>query len=175
VEDTEISGATEAQLVGLVSPAVYRRVYLHDSQADHLKLDAGTLEYSYLPDDYRPTSDSHNDAIQTGESNGPIVIRYNNIEGQYQYQTSAILMLSSSGRISNVLIEGNRLYGGNYTLYLRDSGSGAPDNITVRNNVFVRDSWNFGPTSIDYNGQCYRWENNTYSDGAPLDGPSGGC
>jgi hypothetical protein len=84
-------------------------------------------------------------------------------------------MLSSSGRISNVLIEGNRLYGGNYTLYLRDSGSGAPDNITVRNNVFVRDSWNFGPTSIDYNGQCYQWENNTYGDGTPVVGPSGGC
>jgi hypothetical protein len=175
VEDTEISGASEAQLVGLVSPAVYRRIHLHDSPADHLKLDAGTLEFSYLQNDFQPTPDSHNDAIQTGESSGPIVIRNNNIEGPFRNQTSAILMKSDFGPISNVTVESNRLYGGNFTLYLVDGGVGVPDNVIVRNNVFVRDSWNFGPTSIDYNGQCYRWENNTYDDGAPVDGPSGGC
>ncbi len=178
VEDTEISGATEAQLVGLVSGAIYRRVHLYDSQGDHLKLDAGTLEESFLENDYRPTASSHNDAVQTGVSSGPIIIRNNNIEGPFQDQTSALIIKSDFGTINDVTIEGNRLYGGNYTLYLRSGGgNSAPDNVIVRDNVFVRDSWNFGPTSIDtFRGQCIVWEENRYSDdSSSVLAPAGGC
>ena len=42
-----------------------------------------------------------------------------------------------------MLIEDNFLSGGGYTLYItnKDQGGGDPTNVTVRNNVFEKDSW----------------------------------
>jgi hypothetical protein len=100
-----------------------------------------------------------------------IVVRNNTILLPDQ-QTSTVILGTYAGSIDNVLIEGNYLNGGAYTIYSRDNGNGygAPTNVTVRGNVFGRD-YLYGLLSAD--GEV-TWVNNTWADtGAPAnDGDS---
>lgn len=169
IEDVEIVGISGKRSAGLVHYGEWtaRRVNIHRFQ-DAVKMRTNqTLEYSWLHDLYKAPG-SHNDAVQSiGGSNS--VIRGNNIENQLG-QTSAIILQSNNDQVANWIIEGNRLAGGGYTFYLRDKGSGfgAPRNMTVRNNVWVRDSYRFGPHSLDA-GPGWIWTGNTHDDGTPLD------
>jgi hypothetical protein len=60
-----------------------------------------------------------------------------------------------------VLIEGNYLNGGSYTVYARNNNTlGAPTDVTIRGNAFGRD-YLYGILSAD--GEV-TWEDNTWVD-----------
>lgn len=167
IEDTQIVGVSGERSSGLVHYGQWtaRRVDI-SGYADGVKMRSNQiLESSWIHDLYK-SNGSHNDAIQSiGGRNS--VIRNNTIEGPWRSQTSAILLQSNSSSIENWVIEGNRLVGGNFTLYLTDKGNGhgAPRNVTVRNNVWVRGSWQFGELKID-EGPGLVWSGNRYDDGS---------
>ena len=112
-----------------------------------------TIEDSYLAGFYRVDGESHNDAIQSsGGSN--IVIRRNTVLGPYQMSTAAIILQANQSALSNVLVEGNYLSGGSYTIYTSDKGAGA-SNIRVINNVIERDGWLYGWKSTNTSAAVY--------------------
>ena len=168
IEDVEIAGTDTNCSVGIVyGNYTARRVNAHGC-ADGLRIGTNTaVEASYIHDQRKATG-THNDAIQSvGGSNVRIV--GNNIVGPFQQSTSAVLLQTNNGPIDNVLMEGNRMSGGSYVLYVKDKGTGygAPTNVTIRNNVWVWDSWLWGSHTVD-KGAGFVWQNNTYEDGRPV-------
>lgn len=168
IEDTQIVGISGERSAGLVHYGQWtaRRVDV-SGYADGVKMRSNQVLESSWVHDLHKSAGSHNDGIQSiGGRNS--VIRNNTIEGPWQSQTSAILLQSNGSSIESWVIEGNRLVGGNYTLYLTDKGNGhgPPRNVTVRNNVWVRDSYKFGPLKLNA-GPGLVWSGNRYDDGAP--------
>jgi hypothetical protein len=95
--------------------------------------DHDVLENSYIHD-LAFTSSSHNDGVQqNGGSND--VVRHNTIFNPHN-QTSCVNFTTDFGGISNILITGNLLNGGNYTVYSRSGGNGDPTGLTVTGNHF---------------------------------------
>ena len=86
------------------------------------------------------------------------------------YKSNACLMIGSDvGEITTISIRNNYMEGGNYTVYLRDSGNGygSPVNVRMHGNTFGTD-YNFGPLSIDYNSTI-SIDNNLWTDGSFMD------
>jgi hypothetical protein len=133
VEDVEVAGLGDCESAINFQHYTARRVDVHGC-SDGLKIgNATTVVDSYIHD-MRMTPGSHNDGIQSTGGTG-IVIRGNRIVNPSN-QTSCILLGDEEGAIDGVLVEGNWLDGGNYTIY---AGAGTTNpNITVRGNRFGR-------------------------------------
>ena len=178
VENVEVTNCDSACVLPAGAennPVVIRRAHVHNSKGDLVKATSNlVIEASYLHG-FNPAPGAHNDALQTsGGSN--IELRGNRIDGPFQAQTSAYIVKPDFAPIDNVVIESNWLSGGAYTVYLRDSSSHpAPTNVRIVNNVWIRDSWQFGPLSSDTSLEsCLEWTDNHYDDGSPYAGPQHG-
>lgn len=83
---------------------------------------------------------THNDGVQVS-SGSNVTIRNSIFERNLG--NAAIFIDADQGAISNVLVEGNRLGGGGFTLYSIQSRSapqfGRPTNVIIRNNVFTEE------------------------------------
>ena len=136
VQDTEIDGS------GVVSSAVgfsnftLLRVNIHDVVDGPRLGDDTAIVDSYVHDLVR-TDDSHNDTVQvTGGSH--ILVRHNTLEAYDEASgdlfNSAIQVGSTSAAVSDLVIEGNYLDGGNYTVNFRADLDGT--GIVGRDNTF---------------------------------------
>lgn len=136
VEDVEIDGT------GVVSTAVgfagyaLLRVDIH-SVIDGPRLGSGTaIQDSYVHGLTR-VQDSHNDAVQITGGSG-IVIRHNTLsavaESTGDLLNAAVMIGSQSAPVRDVLIEGNYLDGGNYTVNFHPDL--VAEGIVLRDNVF---------------------------------------
>ncbi len=136
LEDVEIDGS------GVVSTAVGFSHYKLLRANIHHVIDgprvgtATVVQDSYVHDLVR-TDGSHNDALQvTGGSN--IVVRHNTLdaydEASGDYFNAAIQVGSSKAPVEDLLIEGNYLNGGNYTVNFRPDL--AASGIVGRGNTF---------------------------------------
>jgi hypothetical protein len=165
IEDTTVVGGTSKSVYG--ENMTLRRVNLSGG-SDALQLGKNTvIEDSYLHD-MSSLPGAHNDAIQsTGGSN--VVIRGNTIQGPYQEQTSAIIIQTNFRPIEDVLIEDNFLSGGAYTLYSNDrnNGYGPPRNVQVKDNVFEKNSSQFGHLSSNSLEEM-SFSNNIFHTGEPI-------
>ncbi len=100
---------------------------------------------------------THNDGVQVS-SGSNVTVRNSTFERNLG--NAAIFIDADQGAISNVLIEGNRLGGGGFTLYSIQSRSapqfGRPTNVTIRNNVFTEehhyDYATIAPTGTTFTG-----------------------
>jgi hypothetical protein len=92
----------------------------------------------------------------TGGSN--ITVRHNRIDNPHA-QTSCLMVGGEYGSPSNILIEGNYLNGGNYTIYLDPKGT----NRVIRD-TFTK-TYVCGPAAL---AGRYTWQHNRYTDGSPL-------
>ena len=172
IEDCELDGRDQSTQAVVHAGYTIRRCNIHNTE-DGLRASGDVvIEDNYIHDlsvNGTTWSDSpHNDGVQSiGGSN--IVVRNNRIEGPYREQTSAIIFHAHLvGPLRNVLIEGNLLSGGTYTLNLK-ARDGQPDlgsDVVVRDNVIVKDSWKFGPLNTD-RAKAVVYEGNTLSDGSP--------
>jgi hypothetical protein len=182
VEDSEIFGnsASPHQFASGISnhggAITIRRVEIH-TITDGIVTSAGLIEDSYLHSP-RLFPDDHTDMVQA--NGGPqgdlqLVIRNNTIINT-EDQTGAVSLFDNFRRVRDVLVEGNLLAGGGYTLYgggLTSEGSN-PANIVVRNNVFSRRVWPesgfWGPSAyFDEDAPGNLWSGNVWEDdGSPV-------
>lgn len=133
-----------------------------------------TIMDSWIHDLWATGPDPHNDGMQSVGGRNVNILR-NNIEGPYQAQNAALILgAGTTPYLENYTIAGNRLHGGGFTVYIGGKdGNPTPQNIVVRDNVWVRDSWTFGPLSLRLNWPAGDpgavWEGNTFDDGAPYE------
>ena len=151
VEDSEISckGALGGTAVTWQNFTV-RRINAYACENTIWAENNVIIEDSYLHDPihYDPVTDPHTDTVQIPEGATNITIRNNTIYGDYVNQdsfgTSAIM---GGYRTSNILITGNLLAGGGYTVYCNEDGPG--NNFRFTNNrfsrIFVSTVGGFGP------------------------------
>ena len=109
---------------------------------------------------------THNDGVQVS-SGSNVTVRNSTFERNLG--NSAIFIDADQGPISNVLIEGNKLGGGGFTLYSIQSRSapqfGRPTNVTIRNNVFTEEH-HYDYATIAATGTT--WTNNKNLSGATI-------
>ncbi|MEM8902261.1 MAG: right-handed parallel beta-helix repeat-containing protein, partial [Actinomycetota bacterium] len=135
--------------------------------ADGMKANGNVLVENSHIHDLRKWAGTHNDGIQsTGGSN--IVIRNNIIEGANRSSVSAIKLTSENRHLSDVVVQGNRLSGGNYTLYLTNKpGQRPPTDIQIIDNVFVDGTAKWGWRQVDASSS-QTWRGNRTSGGNAL-------
>jgi hypothetical protein len=117
--------------------------------ADGVKMHGGQrLEHSYIHD-LATGEETHNDAIQvtSGENS---VIHHNTLIAPVQ--NAAIMMSSNFAPVDNWTITENRFSGGNYTVYIVNQGFGDPTRVTLTDNTWVTDSWQYGPYVVQGDG-----------------------
>jgi cell wall-associated NlpC family hydrolase len=137
IEDVEVAGS--AGCLRAVEPAgdgaTMTRMNIHGCE-DGIEMYSGdTITDSYIHD-LAFTGGSHNDGIQqNGGSND--IVRHNTIFNPHN-QTSCVNFTTDFGGISDIMITGNLLNGGNYTVYSRSGGNGDPTGVSITDNHFGR-------------------------------------
>ena len=139
VVDSEIDGNGTASVAILPGEYTLRRVDIHDVlDGPRIEGDNVLIEDSYIHHLHR-VEGGHHDTIQIRRGNG-IVIRRNNLQA-YNPATgdpmnAAIQIGSLTAPMRGLVVDGNLMNGGNYTI---NSGKSGPDPSHYRNNVFGRD------------------------------------
>ncbi len=138
IEDTEIDGLGTAQVGVGWSAYTLRRVNIH-GVADGARFGSGvTIESSWIHD-MVSIGTLHADALQTTTASNT-VIRGNYLDPRNRatgaFHNAAIMLGSETGTrtVRNVLIEGNVLGGGNFSVNVR--GDINAETVVVRDNVF---------------------------------------
>ena len=148
--DSEVIGFDNG--IGFSNWNAYR-VDINGQADDGVKLGSNvTLQDSWIHD-LKPSPGAHADGaqLQSGEKN--VTVRHNNIDLGTSPNANAALFLapdlgpSSAGPL---VIDGNRLNGGNYTVFCVDGNNGQYfiSNISIVNNRFGRAS-QYGPARIN--------------------------
>ncbi|MCR6502427.1 calcium-binding protein [Shinella sp. CPCC 101442] len=140
LQDSEIDGS------GITVNAIYGfgtflRNNLHDVD-NGINVIAPTLIKDNYIHNLRGGSDAHYDGIEINGGHD-IDIIHNTIINDHD-QTSAIMMNNDFGGLSNITIEGNRLVGGGYTVYLDDrfnGGTVVDSSIKITNNQIGGGHW----------------------------------
>ncbi|MGC1273280.1 MAG: hypothetical protein WBC44_06200 [Planctomycetaceae bacterium] len=95
---------------------------------------------------------AHCDGIQTMKGQGDWdtwIINRCRIEGPWQRQTSALMLQADTGDLSGVTVRDCLLSGGTYTVYTRAKTGNVISKVRVVGNVWVDQSWKYGPHSND--------------------------
>jgi hypothetical protein len=160
VEDSEFRGGYHTAAIAFDN-WVGVRLNVHDMPDDGFKLGSNaTLQDSWVHD-FTPESGAHADGLQmqNGVTNSNVIHNFINIAGN-----AALFLAPDLGPTTNgpLLVDGNILGGGNYTLYNVDGNNGQyfVHNITIRNNRFLR-TYRYGP--VDQNVPS-TWTNNVWND-----------
>jgi hypothetical protein len=164
IEDSEIGHSSQAGGSGVFGNNVtVRRVNIHHQQDGIFAGDNSLYERVYCHD---LMSDAHADCFQdVGHSN--YTIRSSTLDGRFANgatANAAIIIKSDFGPISNVVVEGNYLNGGNLIVMV-DKGSSyaAPKNILIRENAFGRDV-RFPPgVLLRHPSATITWQNNYWA------------
>ena len=167
MEDGEIHNVDSSALIGRNFTA--RRLNIHHSGGDGIKAEGNVLVEGCWIHHLGMNPGAHADGNQTRNGSN-IVFRGNNIdmpEGLTGFRTNAAFIIQDeTGPVSNFLIEGNWLNGGNYTIMLANEQYGGPSNITILNNRFGRD-YRYGTLTLD--GLSVVASGNVWDDtGAPM-------
>jgi len=152
LEDGEITGMESAAVYG--SNFTARRLYVHNSGNDAFKPQQNVVIEDSFITELGYVADSHADGVQM-VSGKNVTIRRNNfvMHDQPGFNNSQVVIVqTNNGPVDNIVVEGNWINGGGYSLQFRDknAGYGAPTNVAIRNNRFG-DDYQFGPWSLDGN------------------------
>ncbi len=168
IEDSEIWGFSNG--IGFDNWSA-RRVDIHGMADDGVKLGSNvSLEDSWIHD-MHPSSDAHADGAQMQGGSRDVVVRHNVIDmSSSQGATNAALFLAPDQGPNSpgpLLVQGNWLDGGNYTLYCVDGANGryTVDNISIVANRFGT-HFTYGPVRVNVPVQAR--ENVMDATGAPL-------
>ncbi|GGI08382.1 discoidin domain-containing protein [Egicoccus halophilus] len=168
VLDTEIVGRGESCIAGIAHHSFTARRVEVTNCDDGFRIGTDTtIEDSFVHGLRKSKGDEHNDAMQTTGGRN-IVIRNNTMISVWRRQTSSILLQAIFSPIDNVLVEGNLMSGGTYTIYVENANDQpGPTNVTIRDNVLVEGSGLYGHRRFR-NAQV-RWEGNVFSTGGRAD------
>jgi hypothetical protein len=128
---------------------------------DGIKLgNDSSYEQVYVHDLDSLSSDPHADAIQAdgGSSGVRIVDSILDSTGPLGTGNASVFLKSDLGPIDDVLVVGNQLNGGAYTVFVQDGGNGQPAGVTFTDNTLGPD-FAFGLTDID---GPVEWSGNTF-------------
>jgi hypothetical protein len=139
VEDSEIDGNGAGNVAILPGGYTLRRVDIHDVlDGPRVEGDDVLIEDSYIHHLHR-VEGGHHDTIQIRHGNG-IVIRRNNLQAfnpdTRDPMNASIQIGSLNGPLTGLVVDGNLMNGGNYTI---NAGKSSPDPSYWRNNRFGRD------------------------------------
>ncbi|WP_369140394.1 hypothetical protein [Modestobacter versicolor] len=146
VQDTEIDGMGTADIGVGWSDYTLRRVEIHRTNDGARLGDDVLIERSWIHDMTRQ-GELHPDCVQATQGVG-ITLRGNNLDVPARdigdLNNAAIMLGSETGkrRLEQVLVEGNWLNGGNYTVNVRQDTD--LDDVVFRGNVYGPDS-RYGP------------------------------
>jgi hypothetical protein len=140
LEDVEIDGLGRAGNGIVHNNYTLRRVEIANASDGARAGSNVTIEHSYIHSLARMEG-SHNDGVQT-ITGANVTLRGNTIDvvtGDEQDLMNAAYIISpnkTGGLVDNVIVEGNYLNGGNYTLYLGQGGAFPVTGLVVRDNEF---------------------------------------
>lgn len=123
---------------------------------------------SFLHDPSTECSGRHYDVMHSQGAVG-LHVKNSTLLGRWQNQTAALIAQSNQSQLRDLRLENSFLSGGTFTVYVRERNYGAPRDITVTNNLWQADSWQFGPTSLNC-GSGWSWSGNTTTAGATVEG-----
>ena len=155
IENSELMHAKSAAIYGADFTASYNNI--HDTEGDGVKpVRNAVIENNWIHHLGRGEG-AHADGVQA-VSGSNFTIRGNYFDmpvtDPAPYKTNAaIFMTTNNGEISDVVIDGNIMNGGNYTLVVSDKGRGygQPSDVAITNNVFGPD-YRYGTSNIDAEG-----------------------
>lgn len=181
VEDTEISGGggrpLEFGILNYAGMLTVRRVDVH-TMMSAVQTPQGLIEDSYFhaPKDF---PGAHVTLVASGSGPRPgmsLTIRHNAILNPVG-QTAAVALYQDFGLNHDVLVQGNLLAGGGYTIYGGAGRHGTPHHIRFVGNVFSRRYFAKGGafgwgTTWDGSGRGNRWSGNVWEKtGKPVPAP----
>lgn len=156
------------------------RSHFHGGGADLVRFRAGgpiKIQDSLL-DGGCEFNGSHYDAAQVYEPGGKVNVTVDHsslsarTNGGSGFGNAAVFWADNPGPGSTLTINNSRLGGGNYTTYLHDADAGSGVAIKVTNNVYVKNSAQYGPCvgySAPWNGtEGLLFTGNTYDDGTAI-------
>lgn len=186
IVDSEIgsdtcTGSSDYQLLAS-SSVTATRSHFHGGGADLIRLFGGTVTLKdSLVNGGCEYSGDHYDAVQMygPGSKANVTIDHSTIDGRSNASkgNAAVFWADEPGAGSTLTITNSQLAGGNFTVSLYDANAGSGVFIDVRDNTFVKGTWNYGPcadtNSIAYNGkEGVRFTGNKLTDGTALEGCS---
>ena len=159
IYDSEIYGFENS--IGYGDWAAYR-VNIHSNTGDGVKLGSNTTLQDSWIHDLAPGDDAHADGGQVQDGVTNLVVRHNTIDVSSAVNSALFIQpIFGPSTAGPILIEGNYLSGGGFTVFLLDgAGTYVISNITVRNNRFGRTA-EYGPDLVTV---PVSWTNNTYAD-----------
>jgi hypothetical protein len=116
---------------------------------------------------------AHYDDIEVYSGNNTRIwgnqLLVNDPSGKWRGETGALNITAEFSNIDNVEANGNWFGGGSYSLYVRRSGSKPYryTNVTIRNNRWLRGTYQFGTHSID---DPVTWSGNVFDDNGQVIG-----
>ena len=165
IYDSEIHGFENG--IGFDNWKAYR-VDIHGCTGDGAKLGSHVVLQDSRIHDLTPAPGAHSDGAQLQFGAVDLVVRGSTIDLASTPNANAALFLAPDQGPSTagpVLVEGNRLAGGNYTLYCVDGNNGqyVVSNITIRGNVIARGQYGSHNVNVPVT-----WSGNTTPDGKAL-------
>ena len=121
---------------------------------------------------FHPEDGAHADGLQITEDVGNVLVEHNRIDPGLGTNSALFLSPDLGPQVAGagpVILEGNVLGGGGYTLYVVGGAAGAElTDVHVLNNRFLRDA-QYGPIRAEKKPASQA--NNAYSDGEPIPWP----
>src|SRR5450830_433264 len=159
IYDSEIYGFENA--IGYSDWAAYR-VNIHSDTGDGVKLGTNTTLQDSWIHDLTPGDGAHADGGQLEDGSTNLVVRHNTIDVSSVVNSALFIQpIFGPSTAGPILIEGNYLSGGGFTIFVLDgAGQYVISNITIRDNQFGRTA-EYGPNLV---AVPVTWTNNTYAD-----------
>jgi hypothetical protein len=174
IENCEVRGAASAGIYA--RGTTIKRCHIHSQGIDATKLGDDTKLLECYIEKCGSVAGSHADGVQM-VAGAHVLIKGNVFEMPFDensnggWQNSQVIICQADlGPIDDVVVEGNWINGGGYSVHFHDKGNGhgLPTNVKVRGNRFGRD-FQFGVKSIEA-GAGYEWSGNVWdNDGSPVE------
>jgi hypothetical protein len=140
-------GTTAANITGPNFTA--QKLNVFNAGSDGFTAKDNTVIDSCYIHDLGVLSTAHADGVQVSHATNVTITNnnFNVLKSTGHKSNSSVFIKADFGPISNVLVQGNWLDGGNYTVYSYDVGSNLVTNTIIKDNVFGR-SAQYGQLSI---------------------------
>ncbi|WP_341486491.1 hypothetical protein [Pararhizobium sp. A13] len=142
LQDSEIDGAGST-VNAIYGAGTFLRNDLHDMDNGINVVGPSDIRDNYIHD-FRGGADAHYDGVEINGGGGHDINVIHNTIINAHTQTSAVMMNNEFGGLSNITVEGNRLSGGGYTVYLDGrKGGGTVDDASIKiiNNQIGNGYW----------------------------------
>lgn len=168
VEDVEIDGAGVVGVAVCCGGYTLRRVNIHDV-VDGPRLGDQVVITDSIVHRLERAEGSHNDTLQSTGGSG-VVVRSNTLlawrpDTNDPFNASLQLGSEQAERLAGVVVEGNYMNGGNYTVNVRPDTEAT--HVVLRNNLFGRDH-RYGATRALPDGVLWGGGNVYVDNGAPV-------